>query len=85
MLRFIDSTPSRATANAIKSSVKQLCYEKVFRERDSIALCEPVSTLRQHAKIAKYKWDEIFSLWPIIAIKKVVFSSSSSVLVNLCF
>jgi hypothetical protein len=57
MLRFIDSTPSRATANAIESNVKQLCYEKVFRERDSITLCEPVSTLRQRAKIAKYKWD----------------------------
>jgi hypothetical protein len=50
MLRFIDSTPSRATANAIKSNVKQLCYEKVFRERDSITLCEPVSTLRQCIK-----------------------------------
>jgi hypothetical protein len=37
LLRFIDSTPSRAAANAIKSSVKQLCYEKVFRERDSIS------------------------------------------------
>lgn len=33
MLRFIDSIPSRATANAIKSNVKQLCYGKVFRER----------------------------------------------------
>jgi hypothetical protein len=28
MLRFIDSTPSRATANAIKSNVKQLCSRK---------------------------------------------------------
>ena len=57
MLRFIDSTPSRAAANAIESSVKQLCYEKVFREPDSIALCDTVSTLRQRAKIAEYKGD----------------------------
>jgi hypothetical protein len=85
MLRFIDSTPSRATANAIESNVKQLSYEKVLGEGDSIALCDPVSTLRQPAKIAKYKWGKIFSLWPTIAIKKIVFSSRSSVLVNLCF
>ena len=59
------SAPSRATANAIESNVKQLSYEKV--------LCDPVSTLRQPAKIAKYKWGKIFSLWPTIAIKKIVF------------
>jgi hypothetical protein len=41
--------------------------------------------LRQPAKIAKYKWGKIFSLWLTIAIKKIVFSSRSSVLVNLCF
>jgi hypothetical protein len=57
MLRFIDSTPSRATPSAIKSNVEQFWYEKVFRERNSMTLCEPVSTLRQRAKIAKYKWD----------------------------